>query len=116
MPAALPAPAALRAAARDLRRLRVLVSLRAGLSCAVIDRLLGALDRLDRFDAVESGRERLVAKLNAMAQRTTATRSTAAGGGVKGTPRPPLTRRTALISRKNPPQRQAQDLTPLDKT
>jgi hypothetical protein len=133
------APATPRAAARDLRRLRILASLQAGLSYAAIgraeglsrervrqivaqalahgqadskldharvqiarlepalrlaaqavadgdlgaiDRLLRVLDRLDRYSAVEGaatsadagGRERLLAKLNAMAERMVAAR------------------------------------------
>ena len=139
MTAPLPAPATSRAAARDLRRLRILASLQAGLSYAAIgraeglsrervrqivakaldeegsgtkldharvqiarlepalrlaasavaggdlsaiDRLLRVLDRLDRYCAVEDaatseeagGRERLLAKLNAMAERMVAAR------------------------------------------
>ena len=139
MTAPLPAPATSRAAARDLRRLRILASLQAGLSYAAIgraeglsrervrqivakaldeegsgtkldharvqiarlepalrlaasavaggdlsaiDRLLRVLDRLDRYCAVEGaatseeagGRERLLAKLNAMAERMIAAR------------------------------------------
>ena len=139
MSASLPAPAASRAAARDLRRLRILASLQAGLSYAAIgraeglsrervrqivakaldgegaetkldharvqiarlepalrlaagavaegdlgaiDRLLRVLDRLDRYSAVEGAmtseyagsREKLLAKLNAMAERMVAAR------------------------------------------
>jgi hypothetical protein len=139
MSAALPSPAPSRAAARDLRRLRILASLQAGLSdaeigraealsrervrqivvkaleeegaaskleharvqiarlepalrlaagavaegdLAAIDRLLRVLDRLDRYSAVEGaaasadsgGRERLLAKLNMMAERLVAAR------------------------------------------
>ena len=135
----LPTPAASRAAARDLRRLRILASLQAGLSyaaigraeglsrervrqivakaldeggsgtkldharvqiarlepalrlsaqavadgdLAAIDRLLRVLDRLDRYSAVEGAatseyagsREKLLAKLNAMAERMIAAR------------------------------------------
>jgi len=58
MPAAPPAPAA----ARDLRRLRILASLQAGLSYAAIGRAEGL------------SRERLMAKLNAMAERMIAAR------------------------------------------
>ena len=139
MSASLPAPAVSRAAARDLRRLRILASLQAGLSYAAIgraeglsrervrqivakaldgegaetkldharvqiarlepalrlaagavaegdlgaiDRLLRVLDRLDRYSAIEGaatsadagGRERSLAKLNAMAERMIAAR------------------------------------------
>jgi hypothetical protein len=139
MTASAVALAASRAAARDLRRLRILASLQAGLSYAAIgraeglsrervrqivakaldqegtgtkldharvqiarlepalrlaagavaegdlsaiDRLLRVLDRLDRYSAVEGaatsedagGRERLLAKLNAMAERMIAAR------------------------------------------
>jgi DNA-binding Lrp family transcriptional regulator len=139
MSASLPTPATSRAAARDLRRLRILASLQAGLSYAAIgraeglsrervrqivakaldeggtgtrldhagvqnarlepalrlpagavaggdlgaiDRLLRALDRLDRYSAVEGaatsedtgGRERLLARLNAMAEGLVAAR------------------------------------------
>ncbi len=139
MSASLPTPAASRAASRDLRRLRILASVQAGLSYAAIgraeglsrervrqivvqaldrgqadskldharvqiarlepalrlaagavaegdlsaiDRLLRVLDRLDRYSAVEGaatsedagGRERLLAKLNAMAERMVAAR------------------------------------------
>jgi len=139
MSASLPAPATSRAAARDLRRLRILASLQTGLSYAAIgraeglsrervrqivakaldeegtgtkldharvqiarlepalrlaaqavadgdlsaiDRLLRVLDRLDRYSAVEGaaasedagGREKLLAKLNAMAERLVAAR------------------------------------------
>ena len=59
MPAAPPAPAA----ARDLRRLRILASLQAGLSYAAIGRAEGL------------SRERLLAKLNAMAERMIAART-----------------------------------------
>jgi hypothetical protein len=137
--ASLPAPATSRAAARDLRRLRILASVQAGLSFAAIgraeglsrervrqivvqaldqgqadskldharvqiarlepalrlaagavaggdlsaiDRLLRVLDRLDRYCAVEGaatsedagGREKLLAKLDAMAERMIAAR------------------------------------------
>jgi hypothetical protein len=139
MSASLPALATSRAASRDLRRLRILASLQAGLSYAAIgraeglsrervrqivakaldeegtgtkldharvqiarlepalrlaagavadgdlsaiDRLLRVLDRLDRYCAVEGAatgedagaRERLLAKLNAMAERLVAAR------------------------------------------
>jgi Homeodomain-like domain len=139
MSAALPASAASRAAARDLRRLRILASLQAGLSyaaigraeglsrervrqivvkalneagaetqldharvqiarlepalrlaasavaegdLAAIDRLLRVLDRLDRYSAVEGAatseyagsREKLLSKLNTMAERMIAAR------------------------------------------
>jgi DNA-binding Lrp family transcriptional regulator len=139
MSSSLPSPAPSRAAARDLRRLRILASLQAGLSYAAIgraeglsrervrqivakaldeggagtkldharvqiarlepalrlaagavaggdlsaiDRLLRVLDRLDRYSAVEGaatsedegGREKLLAKLNAMAERLIAAR------------------------------------------
>ncbi len=139
MSASLLSPATSRAAARDLRRLRILASLQAGLSYAAIgraealsrervrqivakaldeggaatkldharvqiarlepalrlaagavaegdlaeiDRLLRVLDRLDRYCAVEGaaasedsgGRERLLAKLNAVAERLVAAR------------------------------------------
>ena len=139
MSASLPAPAPSRAAARDLRRLRILASLQPGLSYAAIgraeglsrervrqivvqalaqgdadskldharvqiarlepalrlaasavaegdlgaiDRLLRVLDRLDRYSAIEGaatsadagGRERSLAKLNAMAERMIAAR------------------------------------------
>ena len=139
MSATLPAPTASRAAARDLRRLRILASLQAGLSYAAIgraeglsrervrqivvqalaqgdadskldharvqiarlepalrlaasavaegdlgaiDRLLRVLDRLDRYSAVEDAvtneyagsREKLLAKLNSMAERMIAAR------------------------------------------
>ncbi len=139
MSLSLPSPAISRTAARDLRRLRILASLQAGLSyaaigraeglsrervrqivakaldeggaatkldhareqiarlepalrlaagavaegdLAAIDRLLRVLDRLDRYCAVEGaaasedsgGRERLLAKLNAMAERLVAAR------------------------------------------
>jgi hypothetical protein len=139
MSEAIPAPAASRAAARDLRRLRILASVQAGLSyaaigraegltrervrqivakaldeggagtkldharlqiarlepalrlaagavaegdLAAIDRLLRVLDRLDRYSAVEGAatseyagsREKLLSKLNAMAERMIAAR------------------------------------------
>ena len=140
MTAPAPDPATSRAAARDLRRLRILASLQAGLSyaaigraeglsrervrqivakalaeegagtkvdharvqiarlepalqlaagavaegnLAAIDRLLRVLDRLDRYSAVdgaaqneeeEDTREKLLAKLNAMAERMVAAR------------------------------------------
>jgi len=139
MTAPSPSPARSRAAARDLRRLRILASVQAGLSYAAIgreeglsrervrqivakaldegetgtkldharvqiarlepalrlaaqavvdgdlgaiDRLLRVLDRLDRYSAVAGaatsedagGRERLLAKLNAMAERMMAAR------------------------------------------
>jgi len=139
MSPSLPSPVTSRAAARDLRRLRILASLQAGLSYAAIgraeglsrervrqivakaldeegagtkldharvqiarlepalrlaaqavadgdlsaiDRLLRVLDRLDRYSAVEGaaasedagGREKLLAKLNAMAERMIAAR------------------------------------------
>ena len=139
MSASLPVPAASRAAARDLRRLRILASLQAGLSYAAIgraeglsrervrqivvqaldrdqadskldharvqiarlepalrlaaqavaegdlsaiDRLLRVLDRLDRYSAVEGAeasqdagsREKLLSKLNSMAERMIAAR------------------------------------------
>jgi DNA-binding Lrp family transcriptional regulator len=139
MSAALPAPAASRAAARDLRRLRILASVQTGLSyaeigrveglsrervrqivakaldeggsgtkldharvqiarlepalrlaaqavaagdLAAIDRLLRVLDRLDRYSAVEGAatseyagsREKLLSKLNTMAERMIAAR------------------------------------------
>jgi hypothetical protein len=139
MSASLPAPAPSRAAARDLRRLRILASLQAGLSyaaigraeglsrervrqivvqaldqgqadskvdharlqiarlepalrlaagavaegdLAAIDRQLRVLDRLDRYSAVEGAatseyagsREKLLSKLNTMAERMIAAR------------------------------------------
>jgi hypothetical protein len=139
MSVSLSAPAASRAAARDLRHLRILASVQAGLSYAAIgraegltrervrqivakaldaegagtkldharvqiarlepalrlaagavaegdlsaiDRLLRVLDRLDRYSAVEGAatsedagaREKLLAKLNAMAERMMAAR------------------------------------------
>jgi DNA-binding Lrp family transcriptional regulator len=139
MTAPSPSPTTSRAAARDLRRLRILASVQAGLSYAAIgreeglsrervrqivakaldegetgtkldharvqiarlepalrlaaqavvdgdlgaiDRLLRVLDRLDRYSAVEGaaasenagGRERLLAKINAMAERMIAAR------------------------------------------
>jgi hypothetical protein len=58
----MPAPAASRAAARNLRRLRILASLQAGLSYAAIGR------------AEELSRGRLLAKLNTMAERMIAAR------------------------------------------
>jgi hypothetical protein len=152
MSASLPAPATSRAAARDLRRLRILASVQAGLSYAAIgraeglsrervrqivvqaldqgqaeskldharvqiarlepalrlaaqavaegdlsaiDRLLRVLDRLDRYCAVEGattsedagGRERLLAKLNAMAERMVAARRSGLADA-DGRPRP----------------------------
>jgi hypothetical protein len=139
MSSSLPSPAAARAAARDLRRLRILASLQTGLSYAAIgraeglsrervrqivvqalnqgqadskldharvqiarlepalrlaaqavadgdlgaiDRLLRVLDRLDRYSAVEGAatseyagsREKLLSKLNTMAERMIAAR------------------------------------------
>jgi hypothetical protein len=101
-------PAAARAAARDLRRLRILASLQAGLSYAAIGRAEGL------------SRERLLAKLNAMVERMIAARKSglvdADGRPCPQSARSPLTRRTALISLTIPPRRQAPDLTPLDKT
>jgi hypothetical protein len=152
MTASLPALAPSRAAARDLRRLRVLASVQAGLSYAAIgraeglsrervrqivvqaldhgqsdskldharvqiarlepalrlsaqavaggdlsaiDRLLRVLDRLDKYSAVEGaaagenagGRERLLAKLNAMAERMIAARQSGLVDA-EGRPRP----------------------------
>jgi hypothetical protein len=152
MSTSLPAPATSRAAARDLRRLRILASLQAGLSYAAIgraeglsrervrhivakaldeegtgtkldharvqiarlepalrlaagavaggdlgaiDRLLRVLDRLDRYCAVEGAatsedageRERLLAKLNAMAERMVAARRSGLDDA-DGRPRP----------------------------
>ena len=152
MTAALPAPITSRAAARDLRRLRILASLQAGLSYAAIgraeglsrervrqivakaldeaksetkldharvqiarlepalrlaasavaegdlsaiDRLLRVLDRLDRYSAVEGaaasedagGRQRLLSRLNRMAERMLADRQSGLADA-DGRPRP----------------------------
>jgi hypothetical protein len=100
--------AALPAAARDLRRLRILAPSKPAFSDAAIGRAEGL------------SRERLLAKLNAMAERMIAARKSglvdADGRPCPQSARSPLTRRTALISLTIPPRRQAPDLTPLDKT
>ncbi|MGA2488516.1 MAG: hypothetical protein ABSF49_21465 [Roseiarcus sp.] len=95
---------------------------------AAIDRLLRAPGRLDRYAAIDGaeaaaddgGRKRLLTKLNAMAETIKRRRErhgeAAPAKPVRQKPRPPLTRRTALISLTIPPRRQAPGLTSLDKT
>ncbi len=115
---------------REFRRIRILAMASAGWSYAAIGRqeaisrqrvrqivaraIEAAENETRRADA--GARERLLAKLNIMADASSRTAAPRLARATRQSPKPPLTRPTALLSLTNPPRRQAPGLTLLDKT